>query len=1170
MPIRSGRYRSYGPPPPLPDPETLPFPGSLVRTCKDCNLGDKCRAPVPGENVDPSVNILLVGQNPGKAEDQNGRPFIGAAGEYLDSLLFQARVPRDTVSITNVVKCLTPGNRIPSPAEIKACSKWLDLEVEAIDPYIIVAMGGPAIVHFLGTGAGSVEQLNGKPVWLDGRVILPMFHPAAALHDTSKLRHCSEAFDVLRELVNGATWRAFHVRDEYPNPEYRVADTPELLRKMRSEVLGPKEFGLDTEQCHGKPWSYQVSAQPGTAWFVPLPDNFKGRIDFTDWPATAIMHYYLHDIDYVDVRDDDFIDTMVLAYLCVARDTPILKADLTWGRADEIKVGDELVGFDENYKTRSRSDHRSYPRRKLRRSVVNHASVHPAECFRVELADGRSVTCTGDHLWLVNRVGTARTEWLATTEVMKRMRTGMYRVRAITSGTWNTADSYDAGWLAGILDGEGTVRGKDAAGAQVCITQKPGAVLDKVDSLTCRMGFRYTNKIYKDNSVSSVVISSIPQAMHLLGSVRPVRFSLDFWEGKDLPSSHTVGNFATIESIKAAGDHDVVAVNTTTGTYVANGLASHNCGAPQGLKELAHRLCGIQMQSYNDVVRPGQQILCLEYLDKALKQEWPDPPLIEETKWDNRKGEIVTRQKKPWHIARKMNRMLGDLEKDPEVDLWGRWRGIPAEERAVAESVLGIMPESSLTDIPFELAVEYACRDADATLRVCHKLMKIIDKLGLSFVQYVDLGILPMVKDMMRNGMAVDLDHYRRLSEDYDLRMRVKAAELAAQVGHSFNPNSPPQVATVMYEELGFRPTRFTTTGLISTDDAELKKTGHPVAQSIIQYRGIQKLKSTYADNMIVSAYPDGAGTPRIHTVLKTTRVETGRLSSAKAEDGTGANLQNIPTRNKEAKAIKNGFVVPDGWLMAEGDYAQVEMCTQAHLANCNGLIELFNRGGDPHTETAARLFGVPLEEAAKDKYRYPCKRAGFGIIYMIGPHGLSTQINEYIADLVMDGEPVDVDPWDEETCGTFIAEYYKLYPEIRVYQRTQLAMARRHGYVQDMFGRIRYIPEVNCPIRTIQEAGARMAANFAVTASAQGILKLAMVELWDQLPQTEWADAKALMQIHDSLIYELRDDEGYLHGFLTWMHNVMTGVVRLRVPIKVDFKIGKRWGELEKYNGSE
>ena len=905
MPLGSGRYRSYGPPPPLPDPETLPFPSNLVRGCRDCGLRDKCRAPVPGENINPDVDILLAGQNPGREEDFRGGPFLGAAGQYLDSLLFQARVPRDTVAITNLVKCLTPGNRQPSPAEIRACSKWLDLEVDAVDPYIIVAMGRPATVHFLGPDCGSMEQLNGKPIQLNGRVILPTYHPAAALHDTSKLRQCSEAFQALQGLVEGSTWRAFHVRDEYPDPDYRVADTPMLLKRMRDEAVESGEFGLDTEQCRGKPWSYQVSAYPGTGWFVSVKDGYKGRVDFTTWPATAIVHYYLHDIRYVVLRDHGFVDNMVLAYLS---------------------------------------------------------------------------------------------------------------------------------------------------------------------------------------------------------------------------------------------------------------------GCPQGLKELGQRLLGVDMKSYREVVRPGQQEMSRHYLTEALRREWPDPPTLEETKWDNKKGEIVTRLKKPWHIHRKISKMLLDEAEDSSVDFWDRWRSIPAEERAVVESALGAMPESSLADIDRDEAVFYSVRDSDITLRVYHKLMQTIDKLGLNFVQYTDLGILPMVDSMMGNGMAVDLDHYRRLSEEYDHRMRLKAAELAAMMGHSFNPASSQQVATVVYNELGFKPTKFTTTGLISTDDAELKKTGHPVAEGVIRSRGIQKLKSTYADSMIKSAYPDQDGVPRIHTKLNTTRTETGRLSSSKDETGEGMNLQNIPTRNTESKAIKSGIVAPNGRILVEGDLGQVEMRVQAHLANCKGLIELFNRGGDPHTETAARLFGVSLEEAAQDKYRYPTKRAGFGIIYLIGPHGLSTQINEYIADLKMDGEPVEIEPWDEERCGKFIEEYYGLYPEIRVYQRSQLAHARRRGYVQDMFGRIRYIPEVNCPIRSVQEAGARMAANMPIQASAQGLIKMAMVEIWDELPSTEWEDAKTLLQIHDSLLFEVLDDEDFIRGFLPWVRGIMTGVAKLAVPIEVDFKMGKAWGSMEKY----
>jgi DNA polymerase-1 len=296
--------------------------------------------------------------------------------------------------------------------------------------------------------------------------------------------------------------------------------------------------------------------------------------------------------------------------------------------------------------------------------------------------------------------------------------------------------------------------------------------------------------------------------------------------------------------------------------------------------------------------------------------------------------------------------------------------------------------------------------------------------------------------------------------------------------------------------------------------------------------------------------------------------VETGRLSSKKGDNGEGAALQNIPTRSKEGKSIKTGFIAPAGkLLLLEGDLGQVEMRTQAHLANCKGLIDLFLSGKDPHTTTASKIFNVSYEEAKKSKYRYPCKRAGFGIIYMIGAPGLHDQIVEYISDLEMEGEPVDIDPWTEEDCQKFIDDYYKLYPEIRDYQQESAAMARRYGYVVDLFGRRRFVPEVSSPIRSVQEAGLRQAANFGVTATAQGIIKLAMGELWRGLPKTGWRDrASYLMQVHDSLIIELDGNSEFVKDFVVWMRNVVCGVVSLKVPVTMDFKLGKAWGNLKDY----
>jgi DNA polymerase I-like protein with 3'-5' exonuclease and polymerase domains len=465
------------------------------------------------------------------------------------------------------------------------------------------------------------------------------------------MRQVSDDFQVLRGLVKGRDWREYHVVDEYPNPKYIVVDTPDKVKMMEYLIEEAGEFAVDTEQCRGELWSVQISCKEGEAFFIPVESGYQGRVDLAHLKATAIVHYYLHDIQYVKLNETNFVDTMTQAYLV---------------------------------------------------------------------------------------------------------------------------------------------------------------------------------------------------------------------------------------------------------------------GQSQGLKELAHRLCGIQMVNYGEVVKPSQQKLSLEYLLKASGMEWPDPPTIEETKWDNKKGCLVTKNKKPWHISRKINKALEDYGKDDNTDLWDRWRNIPEEERAVVESVIGAMPESSLADIPFDDAVRYASRDADATLRVYHKLRKMISDAELDFIQYLDLAVLPQVNEMMQNGMPVDVPYLKELSEYYAGNMEVAAELASTKVGHPFNPNSSKQVAEVVYNELTdehgnrFKPTKKTATGLISTDDQELKKVKHPVIVDILEYRRNLKNKSTFADALIEHAVPHEHGggiVYRVHTTLKTTRTETGRLSSADP-----INLQTMPTRSADGKKIRKGF----------------------------------------------------------------------------------------------------------------------------------------------------------------------------------------------------------------------------------------------------------------------
>ncbi len=857
-------------------------------------------------NIETEDNQYLIPFVVHNSEENSwGIPFFGKAGQELDSLLANIGVHREDVFISNILKCQPPHNKIPNPAStyINACSHWLELEIELVNPRIIVAMGATAIRYFLKTSE-SVEHLHGKPIAIkvgsSVRTVLPTYHPAATFYDSSLMRFLYDDFNVLRGLVQGKPLSDFLITDDYPDPVYRVADTPELLRKVIDEARSAGEFAIDTETTkrNTELWSSQVSSVPGTAWFI----SAKGQklIDLIPWNSHPIVHFYLNDVQWLNIPDDDFTDTMCQAYLL---------------------------------------------------------------------------------------------------------------------------------------------------------------------------------------------------------------------------------------------------------------------GLPQGLKELASRICGVPMKSYSEMVRPGQRKLTIQYLTEALSHEWPAPEPVEEVKWNNKAGKIVTKYRHPWHITRKMQKILADSVDDLDVDPYARWCDIEEVERKAVEAKLGIMPESSLADIKFEDAATYSCRDADSTLRVKLKMDKLVSDLGLDFAQHISLSILPMIREMMDNGMAVDIAHFKRLSSQYGKDMVDAASRATEKIGHPFNPSSSQQVAMVIYEELGFKPTRRTPTGLICTDDMELKKINHSVIPDILAYRRQNKNKGTYADSLQELAVHDPTtNTDRIHTTLMTTRTETGRLASK------NPNLQNQPTRTKEGKLIRKGFIASPGRLLLEGDLSQIEVVCQAHLAHCKGLIELFLRGGDPHTETAAKIFGVPLDVAKQDKYRYPAKKGNFGVIYMIGGRGLSNQIQEYIADLRLAGEETEVASWSIDDCEKFIIEYYKLYPEVKDYQMEMAAQARRYGYVKDMFGRIRYIPEVYCPIKEIQEAGFRYASNMPVTSTAQGIIQLAMGQIYREIGQAGFKDfARPLMQIHDSLLDEVKDDDKErLLQYVAWKRGIMTGVVKLLVPVKVEFKVGKNWAEME------
>jgi uracil-DNA glycosylase family 4 len=621
---------------------------NIIRSCTRCSLIKTCNAPVPGHGP-TTAKIMFVGEYPGEDEDYDGVPFQGAAGQYLDSLIEQAGLHREDCFVTNIVKCHPPGNRNLMEEELSACVPWLDMEIAAVEPYIIVALGAFATHYLLKDTSLSMDYVSGRPFimnaagWIPagnapgyGPLVLPIYHPAAPLHldpsggRSQMMRRIQEGFQVLKSLVDGADPHSFWVTDRYAGTEMYHRGVEEVLKSFLD--VHPI-FALDTETINDELWSVQVSAQDGTGLFFYADVWNSVKPDLSN--HTVIVHNYLYDSQYIDMPN--FIDTQVAAYLL---------------------------------------------------------------------------------------------------------------------------------------------------------------------------------------------------------------------------------------------------------------------GLPQGLKDLSSRYCGMEMQSYREMVRPYRLSKSLQYLTKASETDWGKPDLIPVTEWSDKKGQLITRNKRPQRINLKINKALKNAAPPSNKDPYEYWQGLDPREYAVIEDVLGSMEDASLEDIPFDKALFYSCRDPDATWRLWHALEPKLKEEGLlPLFHSIELPTQVLARKMMDNGVPVDVEYLKPLAEEIMVSLNedaIRCAELAGDPSGPmpFNPNGTKTVADVIYGTLEFPPTKLTETGLISTDDAELKKIDHPVIPHILGYRQKLKLLTTYIEPLSIHGYVrEGLGLmPRINSTIRTTRTETGRWSM-----GDPLNLQNIP-----------------------------------------------------------------------------------------------------------------------------------------------------------------------------------------------------------------------------------------------------------------------------------
>ncbi len=559
---------------------------------------------------------------------------------------------------------------------------------------------------------------------------------------------------------------------------------------------------------------------------------------------------------------------------------------------------------------------------------------------------------------------------------------------------------------------------------------------------------------------------------------------------------------------------------------------------PQGLKALSYRHLGMKMREYREVVYPATQAKALEYMLRVVEKGWPDPdPVVEMVKG-------VPKVRQPQNVARRVKAVLSSYEKDPDgTDLYDRWQKIREEAGRCVEEEMGPLLPGYLKDLPTQEAVDYAGCDADATWQLYPILYDRIRAMGLEGTLDRDMRMLPMVAQMQENGFGIDREKFKTIREEFERRKDELLSSIEAMVG-PINPCSPVQVADLLYR-LRLKKSPSLKKG--DTDLAALESIvhRHPVIKMIIDWRRYDKLIDSFIDVLLRKADSDD----RIRTKLRVTRVITGRLSSS------DPNLMAQPVRTEEGRRIRECFNSRDGYTLVSADYSQIEMRVVAHISSDPAMIDVFRMGKDIHTATACAMFGVTPDKIDEMKHRYPAKRVGFGILNLISAGKL-------MRELTLGG----AEGWTEQKCQQLIWDWFSVYSGVRSWIEEQKAHARRFGYVRDMWGRIRLVPEVMSVHKNIVEAGIRQACNAPIQMGAQGIIKEAMAQLVPFVENWNASERNVLplLQIHDDLIFEVRD--GMVEEVVPVIKSVMEGCVSLSVPIKADVKVGKIWGKMEKW----
>lgn len=564
-------------------------------------------------------------------------------------------------------------------------------------------------------------------------------------------------------------------------------------------------------------------------------------------------------------------------------------------------------------------------------------------------------------------------------------------------------------------------------------------------------------------------------------------------------------------------------------------------------KEAAFKEVGITPRIIN-LLREGKEDAEFSKMLATIRTDAIDSFAVEETEWRERSdSEAIIKLFSQLGFRAVTDR----VKKLFAITLVDDGAGEVVDETALHEArILLWLLESERTNATFDDIIEYGrsflgTKTWDETHAALKEKVKAA---GLRDVyQDIEKPLIAVIADMQRVGVKVDVEYLHTLSTKFHTELSSLETKIYAHAGHEFNINSPKQLGEVLFDELGLKPknAKKTAGGQRSTKESELEKLTdeHQIISDILRYRELQKLVSTYVDNLPAMVDDDG----RLRSTFLQTGTTTGRMASR------DPNLQNIPARTEEGRAIRKAFVAEEGFSLVAIDYSQIELRIAAILSGDPNLIDIFKRGEDVHRGVALRVFGVNAEEVT-DNMRRKAKVINFGILYGMGVNALKQNLGEDTT---------------RQAAQEFLNAYFNTFTRLAEYLEETKSFARQHGYTETLFGRRRHFPGIASSVPFIRAQAERMAINAPIQGSQSDIIRVAMVRIQQYIKELQLEqDVRLLLQVHDELIFEIRNEKRsvVIPTILDIMTNALDEKRTKGVPILAEVKVGQNWEEMKEW----